>query len=72
MLFRSDIGIARKEGIIEGHASGLVEGYTSGIEEGQTKEKLAIISKLLSKGHTKEQISEMLDMSLEEIEEIVN
>ena len=55
-VYKTDIGIARNEGL----------------EEGQIKEKLAIITKLLSKGQTKEQISEMLDMSLEEIEEIVN
>ena len=59
-VYKTDIGIARNEGIIEGHASGLEEG------------KLAIISKLLSKGQTKEQISEMLDMDLKELEKIVN
>ena len=56
------------EGYDNGYETGITEGHVSGFEEG----KLAIISKLLSKGYTKEQISETLDISLKEIEALLS
>lgn len=51
---------ARNEGMAEGHAVGLIE------------ERVSVINKMLSKGKTFEEISDLLDISVEKIQELIN
>ena len=50
---------------------GLEEGITKGIEEGQVNEKIAIAKKLFASGQTKEFISSITGLSLEELNSIL-
>ena len=59
---------AREEGLEEG----LVKGKAEGIQEGQINEKLAIAKKLFESGQTKEFISSITGLSLDELNNILN
>ena len=58
---------AREEGLEEG----LVKGKAEGIQEGQINEKLAIAKKLFESGQTKEFISSITGLSLDELNNIL-
>ncbi len=51
-----------------GYKKGIIEGEIKGIE----KEKKVIIKKLLSKGKTKEEILDLIDITSEEYEKLIN
>ena len=59
------------EGRAVGRAEGRAEGMAEGIAEGRTEQRNEIITRLHSKGMSLEQISEMLDISLDEIQTIL-
>ena len=58
---------ARSESYNEGHDSGFEEGKNIGVEEGQA----ILIKKMLSKGKALEEISDLLDISIEEINSLI-
>ena len=51
----------------EGKAEGLQEGREKGKAEGERKKALSMAKKMKSKGYSVEEISDMTDLSLEEI-----
>ena len=57
----------RSEGFTEGEKKGLAEGRAEGFAEGERKAKLATASKMLSKGFSIDEISEMTGLAPEEI-----
>ncbi|MBR3713264.1 MAG: Rpn family recombination-promoting nuclease/putative transposase [Bacteroidales bacterium] len=57
----------RSEGFTEGEKKGLAEGRAEGFAEGKRKAKLATASKMLSKGFSIDEISEMTGLAPEEI-----
>ena len=61
----------RKMGYEAGSAEGRAEGRSEGMAEGRTEQRNEIITRLHSKGMSLEQISEMLDISLDEIQTIL-
>ena len=63
---------AREEGLEEGLVKGKAEGKAEGIQEGQINEKLAIAKKLFESGQTKEFISSITGLSLDELNNILN
>jgi predicted transposase/invertase (TIGR01784 family) len=60
----------RYEGLAEGKAEGLAEGEAKGKAEGKIEEKLEIAQKLKTRGMPFEQISEITNLSIEEIEKL--
>ena len=61
----------RKMGYEAGNAEGRAVGRAEGMAEGRTEQRNEIITRLHSKGMSPEQISEMLDISLDEIQTIL-
>ena len=55
----------------EAEQKGIEKGKTEGIQEGQINEKLAIAKKLFESGQTKEFISSITGLSLEELDSIL-
>ena len=66
--------VGKEEGLKEGKEEGLKvgkeKGLEEGIKEGIKKGKISIVKKLLKKGMTIEEISEITEIAKEEIEEI--
>ncbi len=71
----STISYYKKEGLAEGRAEGLEIGRTEGRAEGRAEgikqDRKEIISNMLKNGISKDQISSMTGISLEEIEELL-
>lgn len=57
----------RSEGFTEGEKKGLAEGRAEGLAEGERKAKLATVSKMLTKGFSIDEISEMTGLTPDEI-----
>jgi predicted transposase/invertase (TIGR01784 family) len=66
----SEIFTALHEGKAEGKAEGLAEGLAEGKAEGLAEGKLKIAKKMKTRGMPFDQISEITDLSIEEIEKI--
>ena len=60
----------RAEGRAEGRVEGRAEGMAEGRAEGRAEGMAYTVEKLLEKGYSAEEISNMLDMELEEIKSI--
>ena len=63
---------AREEGLEEGLAKGKAEGKAEGIQEGENVKAIAIAKKLFASGQTKEFISSITGLSLDELNNILN
>lgn len=59
-------------GVKEGHASGIKEGHTSGVKDGQQIERKNIINSMLKNGMPIKEISKCTDLSIEEINSLIN
>ena len=60
-----------EEGLAKGKAEGKAEGRAEGIQEGKIDEKLSIAKKLFASGQTKEFISSITGLSLDELNNIL-
>jgi len=61
-----------KKAEAKGKAEGLEEGEAKGLEKGKTEEKVTIATKMLSRNHSIEDISELTNLSVEEIIKLKN
>lgn len=65
----------RAEGLAEGRAEGLAEGHAEGraegLAEGRAEERTLFIKRMISRGRSKEEIADMLGLSLEEIDSAI-
>lgn len=65
----------RAEGLAEGRAEGLAEGHAEGraegLAEGRAEERTLLIKRMISRGRSKEEIADMLGLSLEEIDSAI-
>ena len=61
---------AREDGLKEGIKKGIKQGIQEGIEQGIQEEKIQSIRKMLQRGDTYEDISEITGKTIEEIKEI--
>lgn len=61
----------RAEGLAEGHAEGRAEGRAEGLAEGRAEERTLLIKRMISRGRSKEEIADMLGLSLEEIDSAI-
>ncbi len=62
---------ARQEGLEEGKKEGFIEGIEQGVEQGVTNTKKEIVLTMVKKQMSKELISEITKLTLEQIEEII-
>ena len=68
MLELKEVG--RKEGIKEGRKEGRKEGIAIGAEQGEQRKAASIITNMLRKGKSPEEIADMTGEELEKIREI--
>ena len=61
----------REEGLAEGKAEGIEEGIAKRIQEGENAKAISIAKKLFASGQTKEFISSITGLSLEELDSIL-
>ena len=59
------------EGRAEGHAEGHAEGRAEGIAEGIEFSKVEIARKMLQRGIEAEEVAEVVDMTIQEIKEMM-
>ena len=59
-------------GLQEGHDIGLQEGHDIGLQEGLKEKTNEIVLKMFNKNYSIESISEITNLSIEEIENIIN
>ena len=62
----------RKEGLEEGRKEGREEGRKEGRKEGREEEKRNIALKLLARGMTPEQVSDLVDLPVEEVRKLIH
>ena len=60
----------KKAGLAEGKAAGLAEGMAQGKAEGKLAERLALVTSMLSRGYTTEQISDILGLVPKEVQSL--
>ena len=74
--FREGKSIGLQEGhdigLQEGHDIGLQEGHDIGLQEGLKEKTNEIVLKMFNKNYSIESISEITNLSIEEIENIIN
>jgi predicted transposase/invertase (TIGR01784 family) len=56
----------------EGEAKGIEKGEAKGLERGKIEEKIDLARKMLLKGHSVEDISELTNLSIEEIKKLIH
>ena len=67
--YKNTIEYAKEEGREIGRAEGRAEGRVEGREEGREMERIAIVKKMLASGMTAEQISEILQIPIEQVKQ---
>ena len=60
--------LGHTKGLAEGKAAGLAEGMAQGKAEGKLAERLALVTSMLSRGYTTEQISDILGLVTKEVQ----
>ena len=65
------INTAKKDGYAEGYAKGFAEGFVEGFAEGIKFRKVEIARKMLRRGIEAEEVAEVVDMTIQEIKEMM-
>lgn len=65
------INTAKKDGYAEGYAKGFAEGFVEGFAEGIKFRKVEIACKMLQRGIEAEEVAEVVDMTIQEIKEMM-
>lgn len=65
------INTAKKVGYAEGYAKGLAEGLAESLAEGIKRRKVEIARKMLQRGMAAEEVAEVVDMTVQEIKEMM-
>lgn len=65
------INTAKKEGYAEGYAKGFAEGFVEGFAEGIKFRKVEIARKMLRRGMAVDEVAEVMDMTIQEIKEMM-
>lgn len=65
------INTAKKVGYAEGYAKGLAEGLAESLAEGIKRRKVEIARKMLQRGIEADEVAEVVDMTIQEIKEIM-
>ena len=65
------INTAKKDGYAEGYAKGFAEGCVEGFAEGIKFRKVEIARKMLRRGIEAEEVAEVVDMTIQEIKEMM-
>ena len=65
------INTAKKDGYAEGYAKGFDEGFVEGFAEGIKFRKVEIARKMLRRGIEAEEVAEVVDMTIQEIKEMM-
>ena len=65
------INTAKKEGYAEGYAKGFAKGFTEGLAEGIKFRKVEIARKMLQRGMAVDEVAEVMDMTIQEIKEMM-
>lgn len=65
------INTAKKVGYAEGYAKGLAEGLAESLAEGIKRRKVEIARKMLRRGIEAEEVAEVMEMTIQEIKEMM-
>ncbi len=65
------INTAKKVGYAEGYAKGLAEGLAESLAEGIKRRKVEIARKMLQRGIEADEVAEVVDMTIQEIKEMM-
>ena len=65
------INTAKKDGYAEGYAKGFAEGFVEGFAEGIKRRKVEIARKMLQRGKAVDDVAEVMDMTIQEIKEMM-
>ncbi len=65
------INTAKKDGYAEGYAKGFAEGFVEGFAEGIKFRKVEIARKMLRRGMAVDEVAEVMDMTIQEIKEMM-
>ena len=65
------INTAKKDGYAEGYAKGFAEGFVEGFAEGIKFRNVEIARKMLRRGIEAEEVAEVVDMTIQEIKEMM-
>lgn len=65
------INTAKKVGYAEGYAKGFAEGFVEGFAEGIKFRKVEIARKMLRRGMAVDEVAEVMDMTIQEIKEMM-
>ncbi len=65
------INTAKKVGYAEGYAKGLAEGLAESLAEGIKRRKVEIARKMLRRGIEADEVAEVVDMTIQEIKEMM-
>lgn len=65
------INTAKKVGFAEGYAKGLAEGLAESLAEGIKRRKVEIARKMLRRGIEAEEVAEVMEMTIQEIKEMM-
>ena len=65
------INTAKKEGYAEGYAKGFAKGFTEGLAEGIELKTFEIARKMLRRGMEAGEVAEVMDMTIQEIKEMM-
>lgn len=65
------INTAKKEGYAEGYAKGFAEGFVEGFAEGIKFRKVEIARKMLQRGMAVDEVAEVMEMTIQEIKEMM-
>lgn len=65
------INTAKKDGYAEGYAKGFAEGFVEGFAEGIKFRKVELARKMLRRGIEAEEVAEVVDMTIQEIKEMM-
>lgn len=65
------INTAKKDGYAEGYAKGLAEGLAESLAEGIKFMKVEIARKMLRRGMAVDEVAEVMDMTIQEIKEMM-
>ena len=65
------INTAKKVGYAEGYAKGLAEGLAESLAEGIKRRKVEIARKMLRRGMEADEVAEVVDMTIQEIKEMM-
>ena len=65
------INTAKKDGYAEGYAKGFAKGFTEGLAEGIELKTFEIARKMLRCGMEADEVAEVMDMTIQEIKEMM-